>query len=145
MLMGDKAVFEDFMDVFTSAWGSRIPHGLVKARRIQADQTVTRSRTRIARSIVFSDAFLDFAVHRHLFKAVGKQRPLSFVRFLEILRERYGFYVDQAPPGQNIRGELLQRNRAVLETRLRDLGLLVGVNDAESMKFLRPRFAADVE
>jgi hypothetical protein len=145
MLMGDKITFVDIQDTVDSAWGARVPHGLLKTRRVQADQTVTRSRTRIARSIVFSDAFLDFAVHRHLFKAAGKQRPLSFVRFLEILRERYGFYVDQAPPGQNIRGELLQRNRAVLETRLRDLGLLVGVNDAESMKFLRLRFAADVE
>ena len=30
-----------------------------------------------------------------------------------------------------------------LERRLRDLGLLVGVNDAESMKQLRPRFASE--
>jgi hypothetical protein len=30
-----------------------------------------------------------------------------------------------------------------LERRLRDLGLLVGVNDAESMKQLRPRFSPD--
>ena len=35
---------------------------------------------------------------------------------------------------------LLQANRAVLERRLRDLGLLVGVNDAEAMKRLQPRF-----
>ena len=28
----------------------------------------------------------------------------------------------------------------LLERRLRDLGLLVGVNDAEFMKHLRPRF-----
>jgi len=28
----------------------------------------------------------------------------------------------------------------VLERRLRDLGLLVGVNDAEAMKHLKPRF-----
>lgn len=39
-----------------------------------------------------------------------------------------------------VSNELLQANRAALERRLRDLGLLVGVNDAESMKRLRPRF-----
>jgi hypothetical protein len=141
MLMGEKSIW-DTVHVIDSAWGIRIPHGLARSRRVHADQTATRKRTRVVRSIVFSDAFLDFAVHRHLFKTVDKQRPLPFVRFLAILRERYGFYVDQAPPGQSISGELLQRNRALLEARLRDLGLLVGVNDAESMKFLRPRFVA---
>ena len=39
-----------------------------------------------------------------------------------------------------ISNDLLHANRAVLERRLRDLGLLVGVNDAEAMKHLRPRF-----
>jgi len=39
-----------------------------------------------------------------------------------------------------ISNELLRLNRIVLERRLRDLGLLVGVNDAEAMKCLRPRF-----
>ena len=38
--------------------------------------------------------------------------------------------------------ELLQRNRRHLERRLRDLGLLSGVNDAERMKKLKPRYAA---
>jgi hypothetical protein len=39
-----------------------------------------------------------------------------------------------------ISNEHLQQNRRVLERRLRDLGLLVGVNDAEAMKHLMPRF-----
>jgi hypothetical protein len=72
-------------------------------------------------------------------------RPLSFKEFIEILRERYGFYVDTAPPGMMISNELLQRNRTILERRLRDLGLLVGVNDAEAMKRLRPRFETEME
>lgn len=38
--------------------------------------------------------------------------------------------------------ELLQRNRRVLERRLRDLGLLTGVNDAERMKKLKARYGA---
>jgi hypothetical protein len=59
---------------------------------------------------------------------------------LKLLRERYGFYVDQSPPNMEVPHELLQRNRRVLERRLRDLGLLVGVNDAEKMKKLRARY-----
>jgi hypothetical protein len=39
-----------------------------------------------------------------------------------------------------ISNELLRQNRAVFERRLRDLGLLTGVNDAEAMKHLTPRF-----
>ena len=67
-------------------------------------------------------------------------RTLSFNRFIQIIRDQYGFYVDQAPPGLTISNELLRVNRVVLERRLRDLGLLIGVNDAESMKLLRGRF-----
>jgi hypothetical protein len=33
----------------------------------------------------------------------------------------------------------------MLERRLRDLGLLMGVNDAEAMKRLRPRFELAME
>jgi hypothetical protein len=60
-------------------------------------------------------------------------------RFLALLRDGYGLYVDRAPPGQSISAELLLENKAWLERRLRDLGLWIGVNDAESMKQLRPR------
>ena len=67
-------------------------------------------------------------------------RPLSFKGFVSILRNRYGFCIDVAPPGMTISNELLRLNRVVLERRLRDLGLLIGVNDAETMKRLRPRF-----
>ena len=59
---------------------------------------------------------------------------------MRILRERYGFYIDIAPPGMTISNELLWLNRSVLERRLRDLGLLIGVNDAEAMKQLKSRF-----
>ena len=94
------------------------------------------------RSLVFTDSVLDYLVHRHVLGA-GKARgvrPLSFKSFLEIIRESYGFCVDSAPPGMTISNDLLRGNRATLERRLRDLGLLVGVNDAETMKHLRPRF-----
>jgi len=45
-----------------------------------------------------------------------------------------------SPTGLMVSNEVLQANRATLERRLRDLGLLVGVNDAEAMKRLQPRF-----
>jgi hypothetical protein len=53
--------------------------------------------------------------------------------------------VDRGVPGHPISQELLLRNKTWLERRLRDLGLLIGVNDAESMKQLKPRYAGDVE
>lgn len=60
--------------------------------------------------------------------------------FFDLLRDRYGLYVDREPPGLSVPQDLLRANKAWLERRLRDLGLLVGVNDAESMKQLRARF-----
>ena len=66
----------------------------------------------------------------------------NIVSFLAFLREDYGFHVDTEPPGVTISNEILGRNRAALERRLRDLGLLIGVNDAERMKRLTPRFEA---
>jgi hypothetical protein len=81
-------------------------------------------------------------VHLHLLPAGNKSghRPLSFKDFVSALCKRYGFCIEVAPPGMTISNELLQENRARLERRLRDLGLLVGVNDAEAMKRLRARF-----
>lgn len=97
--------------------------------------------------MVFTDSVLDYLVHLHLLKSGGKSgiRALSYSKFIDTLRDRYGFYVDSAPPGMTISNELLQRNRALLERRLRDLGSLAGVNDAEAMKRLRPRFAPTTE
>jgi hypothetical protein len=97
------------------------------------------------RSIVLTHPLLDFLVHRHLRKAArGKPlHSLSLQEFLRLLRERYGLYVDREPPGQSVPQEVLLRNKAWLERRLRDLGLLIGVNDAETMKQLRPRYHVD--
>jgi len=65
---------------------------------------------------------------------------MAFADFVRVLHGQYGFCIDQAPHGTAVSNELLQWNRAALERRLRDLGLLVGVNDAESMKHVYPRF-----
>ena len=116
------------------------PNGIAIKRK-----TKRGGRRRDVRSIVLSDAAIECCVHLHLLPNANKGgfRKLSFVDFIDTLRERYGFFVDIAPPGMSVSNELLQRNRGFLERRLRDLGLLVGVNDAESMKRLRPRFHPD--
>ncbi len=117
------------------------PNGLAFKRRVSRSEAGARKAMDL-RSIVLSHALLDFLVHRHLRKdGEGKAaRPLTLRRFLDILRDHYGLYVDREPPGMSIPQDLLRANKAWLERRLRDLGLLVGVNDAESMKQLRARF-----
>jgi len=121
------------------------PNGLAAKRSVTRVVAGTGTRKkRDIRSLVFTDPVLDYLVHLRVLRS-GKEggfrnRPLAFKDFLGKLRDRYGFCIDTAPPGMTISNDLLRANRAVLERRLRDLGLLVGVNDAEAMKHLRPRF-----
>ena len=147
VLMGPKPR-SYFMAMLDSSLLTGRPNGLA------AKRTTTRGlggsttrRRRDLRSLVFTDSVLDYLVHLHLLKSGNESgvRALSFRKFLEELRERYGFHVDTAPLGMTISNELLQRNRSILERRLRDLGLLVGVNDAEAMKRLSPRFEPAME
>jgi len=124
------------------------PNGLSLKRSVIRASSIEGNRTRTeVRSIVFTDSVLDYLVHLHLIPSGNKggTRHLSFKDFVHILHNRYGFCVDTAPPGLSISNELLQANRMILERRLRDLGLLVGVNDAETMKRLRPRFEFTAE
>jgi len=122
------------------------PNGLSKkrsvARRVGPGSNVKR---RLVRSIVFTDWLLDYLVHLHLSVNGGPDRHLSLQDFLVELRNRHGLFIDQAPAGMDISNELLQLNRSWLERRLRDQGLLIGVNDAESMKQIRSRFPNDEE
>ena len=124
------------------------PNGLAAKRKtIRKDPVTGTKRQRDVRSLVFTDSVLDYLVHLHTLKSSNKSgvRALSLREFLGDIRKRYGFCVDAAPPGMAVAGDLLQANRAVLERRLRDLGLLAGVNDAEAMKRLRPRFPPSAE
>ena len=124
------------------------PNGLAAKRTTKHNVTGTGTKkTHEVHSLIFTDSVLDYLVHLHVL-ASGKShgvRPLPFKNFISTLRERYGFCVDVAPPGMTISNDLLQANRAVLERRLRDLGLFVGVNDAEAMKRLEPRFEPTAE
>ena len=122
------------------------PNGLAQKRKTTRGAGGGR-RQREVRALVFTESVLDYLVHLLLLPSGSKPgiQRLSFRDFLTRIRRRYGFYVDAAPPGMAISNELLHANRAVLERRLRDLGLLVGVNDAEAMKRLRPRFDPRME
>jgi hypothetical protein len=120
-------------------------NGLAKRRKITLRQSRKGQQRRAdAVSLVLTNTVIEYLVHRHI------QRPgndhevsaLSYPEFLQILRKRYGLFVDQAPPNMAVPSELLQHNRRMLERRLRDLGLLIGVNDAERMKKLKARYTS---
>ena len=116
------------------------PNGLAVKRTTTRGSGSGTRRRRDVRALVFTDSVLDYLVHLHLLPDPKGGAGANIVSFLGFLREDYGLHVDTAPPGMTISNEILGRNRAALERRLRDLGLLIGVNDAERMKRLTPRF-----
>ncbi len=142
-LQGRENTHSNLVKCIDSALLMQRPNGLGSKRSVArgASDPTTRKRREL-RSLVFTDSVLDYLVHLHTLNGGSREgvRSLSFRDFLRILRDRYGFCIDEAPRGMTVSNELLQANRAALERRLRDLGLLVGVNDAESMKRLHPRF-----
>jgi len=141
-LQGRKNTQSNLFSLIDSALLMNRPNGL-GVRRAVIRKTLPQSASKKfdVRSLIFTDSVLDYLVHVHVVHGNKTgYRPRSFRDFLRILRDRYGFCLDVAPPGTTVSSDLLHANRAVLEQRLRDLGLLVGVNDAEGMKRLRPRF-----
>jgi hypothetical protein len=137
ILMRDKLQFSQYRKFLDSSLMLNEPNGLARKRRV-----ILKGKATDRRSIVLTNTVLDFLVHRHLRKNKEKTplQDLSLNNFIRILKERYGLYIDESPPGIHISNDHLLRNRKYLEKRLRDLGLLIGVNDAESMKRLRSRF-----
>lgn len=147
-LQGRKNAQGNVVSLMDSSLLVNRPNGLAQKRFVSRTVHVHGAKRRTeVRSLVFSDAVLDYLVHLHVLRNGKKiaSRPLSFKDFIQILYDRYGFCIDVAPPGLTISNDLLRTNHAVLERRLRDLGLLVGVNDAEAMKHVRPRFERHAE
>ena len=147
-LMAPKFVRGNFISMIDSILLTGRPNGIASKRPITRGGGSATRRKRDIRSLLFTDSVLEYLVHLHLLPSgsrLGVRDDLSFKEFIDSLRSRYGFHVDAAPPGMTISNTLLQRNRTVLERRLRDLGLLVGVNDAEKMKRLQPRFEPEME
>ena len=144
-LMGDTQQRQHYRTALENSLMTDRPNGLAIKRRVQRSEEGRRKSVDL-RAIVLTNPMLDFLVHRHLRRDGDGQseQVLSLKKFLDILRLRYGLYVDREPPGTSVPQDLLRANKLWLERRLRDLGLLVGVNDAESMKQLRPRFEVPV-
>lgn len=143
LLQGEK-VQGHIEQLIDSALYADRPNGLaVKRRSRRKVAGAPTPRTTVLRSLVLTDSVLDYLIHRLLLRTGGGSgtRWLSFDGFIATLRERYGFFIDASPPGMSVSNDLLQLNRAYLDRRLRDLGLLVSVNDAEAMKRLTPRFS----
>jgi hypothetical protein len=139
-LMGDKLQRTHYVKSLDSALMVDLPNGLAVKRRMRRSANSGERRAQDLRAIVLTPPVLEFLVHRHLRRTATESTPLSLQGFITLLRDRYGFYIAQEPPGQPIPQEMLLRNKAYLERRLRDLGLLIGVNDAESMKQLKPHY-----
>lgn len=141
-LQGRKNTQNNLTSLFDSSLLANRPNGMGAKRAVIRDVAGGGRKKRDVRSLVFTDAVLDYLVHVGVIPGANKSgyRPLAFAEFLNRLRERHGLFVDVAPPGLTVSNDVLRHNRSVLERRLRDLGLLVGVNDAESMKHLKPRF-----
>lgn len=136
-MMGDKLLHANPLKFIDSCLMLNEAHGLGRKRRVSRTFAARKRKMMDVRSVILSNTVIEALVHLHL---IAHQGVLSFGAFLCLLRERYGIWVDECPPGVSASREDLLNNRAMLERRLRDLGLLVGVNDAEFMKHLRPRF-----
>ena len=139
-LKGANDFQKNFIGMVDSVLAIGRPNGLAVKRTTTRGSGPGTRRRRDVRALVFTDSVLDYLVHLHLLPGPKGGADANIVSFLDFLREDYGFHVDTAPPGMTISNEVLGRNRAALERRLRDLGLLIGVNDAERMKRLTPRF-----
>ncbi len=142
-LQGRKNTQNNITSLFDSCLLMDRPNGLAVKRAVTRAAAIPGARTRgEARCLILTDSVLDYLVHVHVLRP-GRRlngRSLPFANFVDMLYSNYGVCVDRAPYGMAVSNELLQCNRAALERRLRDLGLLVGVNDAESMKHVSPRF-----
>lgn len=146
-LMGTESQWTLYRKALESCIMPDRPSGLARKRHTRQTRDGKSSKVEL-RSIVLTPVMLDFLVHRHMHKAGkgNKLKPfLSLHAFLDILRTNYGLYIDQSPPGMVIPQEVLQANTRWLERRLRDLGLLIGVNDAPSMKQLKSRYPSRQE
>ena len=144
LLMGIDRTTDSLQRFFNACLMVGEPNGIARRRRIRLRNVTSGQKTGDVTSLILSNTALEFLVHRHL-RGRGKGHKavsLSFPEFICVLRNRYGLYIDQAPPDLPVPNDMLLRNRQILERRLRDLGLLVGVNDAENMKRLQQRFDA---
>lgn len=72
-----------------------------------------------------------------------KSRPLTIYEFVDLLKERYGIWIDEPPPSLDAGHEAraaAQANFEALKEKLRQLGFFRAVTDARRMQRLKPRY-----
>lgn len=72
-----------------------------------------------------------------------KLRPLTIYDFVDLLKERYGIWIDEPPPSLDTGYEAraaAQANFEALKEKLRQLGFFRAVTDARLMQRLKPRY-----
>ena len=110
-LQGRKNTQKHLVQLLDSTLLMGRPNGLAAKRTTTRNVAGTGTRKRReVRSLVFTDSVLDYLVHLHILRSGNKSgvRPLSFKKFIDTLREHYGFCIDVAPPGMTISNDLLQ-------------------------------------
>jgi hypothetical protein len=91
-LMGDKVQGGHFRNFFGSALMVGMPNGLSRRRRVPL-----KGKWVERRSITLTNTVLDFLAHRHLLRSDnGAKTGLSLSKFIRVLKDEYGFYVDES-------------------------------------------------
>ncbi len=99
-LVGPNVRRSNFMAMIDSSLLTDRPNGLAQKRSTtRGTGGNSARRSRIVRSLVFTDPVLEYLVHLLLLKTGNKAgiRPLSFKDFIKEIRERYGLCVDTPP------------------------------------------------
>lgn len=141
-MMGPKTVEGKMSTLLESALGTEGARGtgMLAKRNTQRSRDGSTRAFRLERSVRMADSVLETLAHRLLVdRRYLSQGRLTVRDFITELSERYGFCIDEIDDFP-VDTELLRRNREYFEERLRALGLLEGVNDAENMKRIRSRY-----
>ncbi|OYT73418.1 MAG: hypothetical protein CFK52_02295 [Chloracidobacterium sp. CP2_5A] len=125
-----------WLELFDSCLLCDHPRGLAVKRAAAG----ARKPARDQRLTPLTDGVLDYLAHLWVARAERAASPATLAGFLDALRDNYGFCVAASPDGATLSSKLLDQNRQRLEARLRDLGLLASVSDAEAMKLIQARF-----
>ncbi|MDG6999695.1 MAG: hypothetical protein JRN15_11330 [Nitrososphaerota archaeon] len=142
-MMGSKVLDQNMVNLLDSCLGAN-DNGrgtsMVAKRNSQRSRGGLTRAYSLERSFRLPDIVIETLAHRLLIHPDrGVVRRLTVREFIDELAERYGLCIDHGE-GMKVPADVFRRNREYLEERLRSLSLLEGVNDAENMKVLQPRY-----
>lgn len=71
--------------------------------------------------------------------------PITIVKFVEWMKERYGIYINEWPSGSDSpeTAKALNNNFNALKDRLRQLGFYTDLSDASNSQVIKPRFKVE--